>query len=97
MLAASKVLIVESFPKVLTLPGKDRQNSQEHVDRSLADLVILRRTFLAYLPPFQSYGVFKTLERSIRVRLIVQRIATLVKLLSLLEVPRKIESTFRFY
>ena len=35
------------------------------IDRSLKDLAILFRAFLAYLAPFQSYGGFKKLEQSI--------------------------------
>jgi len=56
VLAVSKVLIAPTFPEFCNFgPEKDRQNSLNHVDRSLEDLAILVRAFLAYLPLFQRY------------------------------------------
>jgi len=52
-------------------PERDRQKSQNQVHTSLEDPAISFRAFLAYLPPFQSYGGFKKLERPILLRLIV--------------------------
>ena len=58
-----KSIARSNFFKLRT--GKNRENNQNHFERSLEDLAILFRAFLTCVPPFQSYRGFKTLERSI--------------------------------
>jgi len=59
-----KVLITPTFSNLCNFgPEKDRQNSQNHVDRFLEDVVISFWTFLAYLSQFLNNEGFKKLER----------------------------------
>ena len=70
VLAVSKVLIAPTLSNFSNFgPEKDRQNSQNQFNRSRKGLAILFQAFLAYLPPFQSYGGFKKLERSVLLKL----------------------------